>query len=356
MRSLLVYGLALVAVLAGLWFGFAGGRSGNAEVVKADGAAPPPVIVTRVERAPFEDQLEALGTVRANESVEITPNRADHVTAIHFTDNQQVKKRDLLVEMHSEEQKAILDEAVAMRDERRTNYERASELFKNDTTSTRELQNAKALLAAAEARVKSLGAALADRQLRAPFDGTLGLRRVSVGAYVDPSTVITTLDDLSVVKTEFTMPETWLAAVLPGMTIEACNDAWPEHVFAGRIVGLDTRLDPRTRSATVLATLPNPEGMLRPGMLLRIVIERGAAPVLQVPESALIPVGEEQFVMRVDDDDVAHRVPVTVGRRAAGTVEVLDGVSAGERVVIEGIVRVRDGAPVQVVGQRGPST
>jgi membrane fusion protein (multidrug efflux system) len=300
----------------------------------------------------FVASLEALGDVRANESVEVRAARSDHIDAIHFDDGQEVDTGDLLLELNAEEERAALAEARAILEDRQLNHQRAMELAQGGIASERELETASSLLRAAEARVASLEAAVADREIRAPFSGSLGLRQVSVGSYIDPSTVVTTLDDLSVVKTDFTIPETWLAAVAVGMRIVARSDAWPDHTFDGTIRAIDTRIDPATRAVAVRGELPNPERRLRPGMLLKIAVERDAEPVLQIPEAALVPVGDRQFVFRVDDDDVAERVEVTLGRRRVGAVEILDGLRAGDRVVIEGLVRVRPDLPVIVVAER----
>lgn len=345
MRTVLVYLIALGAVAAAFLLGFpelfastskkaAGGRA-------ARGA--PAVIVARVVTAPLADTLQALGTVRANESVSITPNRADHIAVLHFEDGQVVRKGDLLVEMHASEEKAQLKEATAVRDDRRLSFRSAKELFDKNLTSGRDHDSAKALLEAAEARVSGLEAAIADRRITAPFAGVLGLRRVSVGAYVQPATVITTLDDLSVVKLDFTIPEAWLPQVKPGMAISARSVAWPGERFQGRVTTIDTRLDSRTRSVTFRALLPNPDHKLRPGMLLKVTVDRGAKSVLQVPEESLILSGDQHFVFCVDKTDTATRVPVAVGRRQVGTVEITKGLSEGDRVVIEGIVRVDEG-------------
>ena len=195
--------------------------------------------------------------------------------------------------------------------------------------------------------------------MRAPFSGVLGLRRVSVGAYVQPSTVITTLDDIAKVKVDFTVPEAWLPQIQPGMTIVAQNIAWPGLLFRGEITTIDTRLDARTRAATFRAQVDNADHKLRPGMLLRLKIERGQDAVLQVPEEALIAAGSTHSVLRVQADGLARRVPVEIGRRQAGSVEITAGLEPGDQVVIEGIVpaadaivKAKDGIPVRVVETR----
>jgi membrane fusion protein (multidrug efflux system) len=345
MRTALVYLIALGAVATAFLLGFPELFAGTSKKVNGSGGgrSAPSVILARVAKAPFEDTLEALGTVKANEAVSITPNRADHVAVIHFEDGQNVKKGDLLVEMHAKEETAQLTEAVAVRDDRRLNFKRAKDLFDRDLTSEREHDAAKALLDAAEARVLSLEAAIADRRIVAPFSGVLGLRRVSVGAYVQPSTVITTLDDLSIVKLDFTIPEPWLPNVKTGMTITARSIAWPGQLFPGEVATIDTRLDSRTRSITFRARMPNPDRKLRPGMLLKVTINRGARSVLQVPEEALILSGRRHFVFRVDSEDTARRVNVSIGRRRVGTVEIVSGLAPADLVVVEGIVPVDEG-------------
>ena len=360
MRTLFVYLMAIgtvaLAVILGFpeLFGAEPAESSSNSGRGRDGVTP--VVVAVAHEASFEDTLEALGTVRANESVDITPNRADHVEVIHFDDGQEVEANALLVEMQAAEERALLAEAIAIRDDRKVVYERTLGLYEKEMIAQGELDGTKALLAASEARVISLRAAIADRQVRAPFAGTLGFRQVSVGAFLQPSTVITTLDELSVVKLDFTIPETWLAAVRKGMSIAARSDAWAGESFPGEVAMLDTRLDARTRSATVRAILPNPNRRLRPGMLMKVTVERGEAAVLQIPEEALIPYGDQQFVYRLDDQDVVAKVEVGIGRRKVGRVEVSSGLKIGDRVVVEGVVRVREGAKVRVVSIREPKS
>lgn len=311
-----------------------------------------PVRVSRVALERFDDVLQALGTVRSNESVVLTANSSELVAKVHFEDGQEVEAGQLLVELDATEETALLAEAKALRDDRQNRYDQIEELFKKEMSSAGELDNQRALLRAAEARVASMEARIADRQVTAPFAGTLGLRQVSEGALIDPNTVITTLDDLTQVNLDFTIPETWLPTVRPGMTIEATSDAYTDREFVGKVQTVDTRLDPETRAVTVRAVLDNEDRALRPGMLLKLQVVRSRAEALLVPEESLIPDERRQFVYVIDGERRVTEREVTLGRRRYGVAEVTEGLTPGELVIVEGMVRVRPGDEVEMVGVR----
>ena len=351
MRAFVAYMFAVLAVCAGLWFGyFAQNDVAGKESPRRSSRTP--VILARTIDAPFSSTLSALGTVVANESVRLTANRSDLVKAIHFSDGQHVEKGALLLEMDASEEQSRLAEAEALLVEREAAHRRSVELQEQGISPDSEVQAALAQMHAAQARVVTLKVAIRDHGVRAPFSGVLGLRRISVGSLITPSTVITTLDDLAVVKVDFTIPETWLSAIGVGQPVRALSDAWPGKTFAGKVLAIDTRLDAKTRSATIRAVVTNPDLMLRPGMLMKVDVDRGEAPSRQVPEDALVQKGDKHFVFVVGEDSVARQVDVTVGRRRVGRVEVLAGLKVGQRVVVEGLVRVRDGTEVEVVAVR----
>lgn len=351
MRAFVAYMFAVLAVCAGLWFGYFA-KNDVAGKESSRRSSKTPVILARVVDAPFSSTLSALGTAIANESVRLTANRSDLVKAIHFSDGQHVEKGALLVEMKTSEEQSRLVEAKALLSEREAAHRRAVDLQKQGISPASEVQAALAQMHAAQARVTTLEVTIRDHSVKAPFAGVLGLRRVSVGSLLQSSTVIATLDDLSVVKVDFTIPETWLSSVRVGQPVMALSDAWPGKTFTGKVTAIDTRLDARTRSATIRAVVANPDLMLRPGMLMKVDVDRGEAPSRQVPEDALVQKGDKHFVFVVGEDSVARQVDVTVGRRRVGRVEVLSGLEAGQRVVVEGLIRVRDGTDVEVVAVR----
>lgn len=351
MRAFVAYLFAIIAVCTGVWFGFFDKNNVEGKESRRRSSTTP-VILAPVVDAPFASSLQALGTAIANESVRLTANRSDLVRAIHFEDGEQVKKGQLLVELETAEEQSRLVEAEALLVERKAAHGRAVELKEQGISPDSEVQTALAQMNAAAARVATLNATIRDHAVRAPFPGVLGLRRISVGSLLQPSTEITTLDDLSVVKVDFTIPETWLSAIKIGQPVRALSDAWPDEAFEGKVTAIATRLDEKTRSATIRAIVANPDMHLRPGMLMKVEVDRGEKPSLQVPEDSLIQKGDKHFVFVVGDDGVARETDVTVGRRRVGSVEVLGGVTAMDKVVVEGLVRVRDGTEVEIVAVR----
>ncbi|HSD68572.1 MAG TPA: efflux RND transporter periplasmic adaptor subunit, partial [Woeseiaceae bacterium] len=238
--------------------------------------------------------------------------------------------------------------AEAALSESRSLYNRSVSLAPTQAISASNLEQLQAAMHVNEAQVEAAKARLANTIIRAPFDGRIGLRRVSPGSFVDPSTVITTLDDTGTVKLDFSIPETFLAVVSEGMNIIARSLVYPDELFAGRVASIDTRLDPVSRSVQVRAILPNPDGYLKPGMFLTVNLQRDRGPVLVAPEAAIVPQRGVQFVYKVVDGRAVQQ-EVTLGRRAPGLVEIVSGASEGELLITEGTHKLRDGIDVEVI-------
>jgi membrane fusion protein (multidrug efflux system) len=318
--------------------GGAGGRSG---------AAPIGVVAVPVQAEQISFDIEALGTTRANESVDITSKVVNQVTAVRFEEGQQVAKGAVLVELDSEQVRADLAAAEAALAESRSQFQRSRELYTTRILSDSQLEQIEATFKANEARVASARARVSDTVIRAPFAGRVGLRRVSVGSLISPGTVITTLDDTSTIKLDFTIPETFLPVVKPGLAISATSVAYPDLSFSGEVSSVDSRVDPATRSVTVRALVPNSKGLLKPGMFLTTRLSRGAVDALMIPEQAIVPEGGETFVFVVQDG-AAQKRKVQIGQRRVGQVQVIEGLAADELVVTEGTQKLRDGAAVAV--------
>ncbi|HEU4333408.1 MAG TPA: efflux RND transporter periplasmic adaptor subunit [Candidatus Eisenbacteria bacterium] len=313
--------------------------------------AAPGVIVAEATRISFPLTVEALGTTLANESVEIRPQVSEALTKIHFTEGQFVARGAILASLDDSESRAAVAAAKAALIESEGQYRRAEELRASDLVPETEFERLRARRDADRAALDAAESRLAYRTVRAPFAGRVGLRRVSVGSIVTPSTVITTLDATDPMKLDFDVPETAIGRIEKGLTIVARSAAWPDSTFRGRVDAVDTRVDPVSRTVTVRAVLPNRRGMLRPGMFLTVTLLRRDVMALVIPEQAIVPEQSRQFVLVVGTNGVVERREVRPGRRRPGQVEILSGLKAGETVVAEGTQKARAGESVEIVGR-----
>ncbi len=316
------------------------------------GATPPAtrVIAAVVTPVQWRDTIEALGTARANESVTITAKVSEIVRKVTFESGDIVAAGDVLVDLSSGAQLAGLEEVRAAYHEAERQLKRQQELAERQLVAISQVDTQRAARDSALARMNVVRAALSDRVITAPFDGVLGLRQVSPGSLVTPGTPIATLDDISVIKLDFSVPERFLAMLAAGQEIAALSDTYQGRAFKGRVTSVDSRIDPITRSVAVRAEIPNPDRLLRPGMLMTVQLFREPRDTLVVPEIAILQVGMDSFVYRVTAEQTAERVPVELGSRRKGEVEIVRGLAAGDRIVTEGTVKLRDGAPISVDG------
>jgi len=309
-------------------------------------AGPTAVAVAPARSERLSQKLEALGNARANESVEISSKTSNIVTAVNFRDGERVRAGALLVRLDDSAARADVAAAEAAVAESERLYNRSRELMSTEALSRAQYDQLEATLKANRARLASATARLEDTVIRAPFGGRVGLRRVSVGTLISPGDVITTLDDTSVIKLDFSVPENFLATLREGLAVRATAPAFPGRAFAGKVASIDSRVDINTRSVTVRALLANEDGALRPGMFLNVTLANDEREALVIPEEALTPEAERQYVFVVRDGK-AERREVRIGGRSPGNVEVLAGLSPGDRVIVEGTQKVRDGAPVR---------
>lgn len=311
-----------------------------------------PVIGARVNLEPWSDPLEALGTLRADESVTLSATVTDTVAEVNFRDGQVVEAGDLLVRLQDDEQQAQLRMAEALRDERRATVNRLAQLQARNLAPRADVEDARARLRQVEAEIQGLEARLRNYRVRAPFDGVVGFRNISVGSLVTPGTALVTLDKVDVMKLDFSVPEVFLAILEPGLPLAAHSVAFPDERFGGHVENVGSRVDPVSRSVTVRAQLANPELRLRPGMLMEVVVQRSPRQAVVVPEAALIPSGDRQYVLVIDeeDDNRVERREVTVGERRIGQAEIIEGLAGGELLVAHGVQRVQPGDRVTLLG------
>lgn len=310
---------------------------------------PANVFVETIEKRQFAKRIEALGTLEPNESVDLTLNVADRVQSLYFDDGQRVRKGKTLLSLAQREQIALTEAADANADEATRQLERIERLVAKNAVSEAELDEARRNVNAANAQLRAVQSRQKDRVLVAPFDGILGFRQVSVGSFIRPGDVVARLIDDTEMNLEFTVPSTFIRSLKKGTEISARTDDFPSKVFKGTITSLDNAIDPVTRSVRVRATLPNPEQILISGMFMEIIITAEPRKSLSVPEQSIQPVGPKTFVFVVDESGtkpVAKRFEVKLGSLENGYLELLSGLNEGEKVITEGVIRVREGSEV----------
>ena len=313
----------------------------------AGSGGPPPakVITAKVERRPFGPEIEAVGTALSRESVEITSKTANTITRIRFEEGQRVAVGTVLVELDRAQAAAALAEAEANLAEARNQFTRGRDLSVTQALSKAQLDQLETAVKTGESRVDAARARLSDTVIRAPFAGRTGLRKVSPGGLVNPGTVITTLDDSSVMKLEFTVPQSFLKDLTLGLPVEARAEGLGDRVFTGKITAIDSRIDPVTRALAVRAELTNSDGALRPGLFMSARLRGKPVDTLMIPEEALVPEQGKTYVFVVEGDKAMRR-EVRTGGRQPGSVAVLDGLNGTEAVIVEGTQRVRNGGKV----------
>ncbi len=304
----------------------------------------------------FTDEIRVLGVARGRRSVNITSSTSELITRVLFTDGQRVAAGTPLVELQAREEDAGIIEARAQVAQAQRQYDRYKTLADRGIAPRVTAEDAETGLETARASLNAAQARRGDRMIRAPFAGVLGLSSVTPGTLVSPGGIITTLDDIAVVRVDFPVPERYLGVLRPGTPIRASIDAYGDEVFAGRIALIDTRINEQTRAVTARAEIPNPGARIRPGMAVRVAVEQGQRTSPAAPEAAVQYEGDGAFVYRIargDRGSTAQRVEVETGSVEGGFVEILTGLNVGDRIVGSGLNRIQPGAPVRVAGQGG---
>ncbi len=318
---------------------------------EAQTESPIAVIGATVSASTWQDPVEALGTLRADESVTLSSTLTATVSAFNFEDGDRVEAGQWLVQLDDDQVQAELRAAQALLGQRQSALRRAQQLQDRNLGIRATLEDNAAQVRQSEAEIDAIRAQLADHRLQAPFAGTVGLRNISVGALVTPGTDLVTLDKLDTMKLDFTVPATLLSVLHRGLTLSATTPSYPKAIFRAKVTTLGTRIDPVSRSLVVRADLPNPDGRLLPGMLMEVKLHQPARQALTIPESALVPDGERQTVWLIEAGQPAHvtRREVVTGERREGEVEIIDGLESGQRIVTHGTLKVREDDPIELI-------
>ena len=344
----------MIAVLAlaggGAWWLWLEREGEVAPAAAAQDAPPPtPVEAAEVEVGTVTEEVTVAGTLRSDESVDISVEIPGLISAIHFAEGEPVEAGTLLFKLEDSIYRAELAEAEARLALSEANYERAVELLERRVGTARARDEAVAELETARAAVGLARARLDKTEIQAPFAGILGLRTVSVGEYVTPGRALVNLESIQPIKVDFRISERYLQRLAPGQAVEIAVESLPGERFEGEVTAIDPEIDPESRSVAVRAQVPNEEQRLRPGQFSRVnvVIDRREDAIL-VPEQALVPRGADNFVFKVADGQ-ASIVQVQVGQRRDGRAEIVSGLAPGDVVVSAGHQKIRDGAPVEPI-------
>lgn len=322
----------------------------NDRAGSANRGGPPPVAVEMITvgRSSISETVDLVGQLEAEETVVLKPETQGVIASVEFQEGQRVERGALLFKLRDEEQRARLAEAQASLALAEEEYRRAQSLTKQRTLSQAELDTAVSRLEAARARRDLAQVELDRTEIRAPFDGVLGARRVSPGDRVDTDTELVRIDALSRLRLVFTVPEIGVPLAKVGLPVQISVAAYPGERFPGEVYFVAPSLDPANRRLLMKAFVPNDDLRLRPGFFANIHLELAQhEDAIVVPESAIAYDARGSFVWRVDDENVAHRVPVELGIRSEGRVEVTAGLAPGDRIVSAGTHKVAEGAPVR---------
>jgi len=317
------------------------------------GGAPTAVIVALAEKDQMDDRIEALGTLRSRESVELSATVSERVVEVGFEDGERVEAGQVLLKLYRAEEEALLNEAKATLEMAELDYARALQLAERGAAAQSFLDETRRNVHTSRARVLAIESRLGRMVVEAPFDGVVGLRNISVGALARPGELITTIDDDSVMLLDFPVPSVFLPVLIPGASVTASAVGFEGREFTGEIRSVSSRVDPVTRTVVVRAEMPNPDRVMRPGLLMTVELPANRRDAVLVPEEALVPRGYKTslFVVEMDESgaEVARMREVETGTRRDGRVEITSGLVGGEKVITHGTMKAGDGALVRVL-------
>ncbi|MFM5211822.1 efflux RND transporter periplasmic adaptor subunit [Aeromonas hydrophila] len=299
-----------------------------------------------VSQSLAEPSIKLVSKLAANRSVVISPEVTGRIVKIAVRSGQQVKQGDVLIALDAGKQQAELaEQSASVRDESRKLRD-MRRLVARGAITTSELEGQEATVAQAQARADAAKYELSLRTLLAPFDGSVSLIDLSEGALVNSGDTLLHLDELAKLRLDLAVPERYLSLLRPGMAVTATSSAWPDQSFRGVLETLDSRVSNDTQNIKARVIIPNPDGQLRPGMLLNVELSLPPQKMTLIPAQSVEYVGEQRFVYRLEPNGKVKRVPVVLGDTHGEEVWVTEGLKVGDRIVVEGLVNLRDGVSV----------
>ncbi|KHE13575.1 efflux RND transporter periplasmic adaptor subunit [Aeromonas hydrophila] len=299
-----------------------------------------------VSQSLAEPSIKLVSKLAANRSVVISPEVTGRIVKIAVRSGQQVKQGDMLIALDAGKQQAELaEQSASVRDESRKLRD-MRRLVARGAITTSELEGQEATVAQAQARADAAKYELSLRTLLAPFDGSVSLIDLSEGALVNSGDTLLHLDELAKLRLDLAVPERYLSLLRPGMAVTATSSAWPDQSFRGVLETLDSRVSNDTQNIKARVIIPNPDGQLRPGMLLNVELSLPPQKMTLIPAQSVEYAGEQRFVYRLEPNGKVKRVPVVLGDTHGEEVWVTEGLKVGDRIVVEGLVNLRDGVSV----------
>lgn len=311
---------------------------------------PMPVEVAQAQVQKVEDKFEAVGTIEALEAITVVSEIDAAVVALPFREGGFIKQGELIAQLDDSQLAAELARAEALHTQSHTNYERVKEVVEQKAGTPQDLDDAAAGLKVADANLALAKARFAKTRILAPFNGSIGTRKVSVGTFLRTGQAITELANIDEIRVNFSAPERFLSQLSRGAEVSVSTTAFPGYVLKGKIIAIEPVLDAGTRSARIVARVPNPDRKFRPGMSANVsAVLRERPNAITIPNEAVFASGNQSFVFVVKPDSTAARVPITLGTRMSDVVEVVDGLDSGMKVVRAGHQKLFDGAKVMPV-------
>ena len=331
-----------------------GGQGGGKKAQSGGQGASVAVEVSEARQSRSSVDIRAVGSLLSDETVQLAPEIAGRISEIVFAEGRPVKQGDAIVKLDDALVAAELSQAKARLTLAEANNARARALSRTGNVTERSRDEAVSSFETARAEVELAETRLAKHVLRAPFDGTAGVRTVSVGAYVPAGTEIVNIEKIDRLKVDFKVPEVHLRDVRVGQEIEISVDALPGKVFKGEIYAINPMVDVNGRALSIRGRIENLDMVLRPGLFARLLVKGlSETEVVLVPESAILPRGGDNFVYRIDDGKAVES-RVRLGSRRNAEVEVIEGLAARSTVVTAGQQKLRDGARVEILSRAQP--
>jgi membrane fusion protein (multidrug efflux system) len=323
------------------------------------------VSTTEAEIQTWQPQLNAVGTVRAKQGVDVTTEIAGLVRGVYFTSGEDVHEGRVLVQLNADADEALLNSLKAEADLARTTLARDKRQFAVKAISQATLDVSVADLKSKQAQVNQQAAIVDKKTIRAPFNGRLGISTVNDGQYLNPGDQIVTLQSIDPVYVDFFVPQQYIARIALGQTVTVATDTYPDRKFDGKITATNPKVDPQTRNIQIEATIPNPKHELLPGMFTSVQVQAGEAEqYITLPKTAVTynPYGETVFVVeqaaqkqKGEPELIAKQTFVTVGRSRGDQVAILEGVKSGDSVVTSGQLKLKNGSRVTINNEIQPS-